>query len=66
MPEYSAEEKALMVEIMRGDIIKEKIDKARHADIKIYDAKRKRMCFQAQADADSRVEYVLYYPYCSF
>ena len=51
LPVYSSEEKALMAEILRGDQLKERSEKARNVDMKLHDAKRRRMFRAAQAAA---------------
>ena len=56
MPEYSLEEKTLMAEIMREEHLKERKEKARNVDMKAYDAKRKRMAFECQAEANRKEE----------
>ena len=51
LPTYSSEEKALMAEILREDHLKEKKEKARNVDMKLHDAKLRRMMYDAQAEA---------------
>ena len=40
-----------MADILREEQLKERTEKARKTDIKIYDAKRRRMCHEAEAKA---------------
>ena len=51
LPVYSSEEKAMMAEILRDDHLKERREKARNVDIKLHDAKLRRMFRVAQAEA---------------
>ena len=51
LPVYSYEEKALMAEILREDQLNEKREKARNEDMKLHDAKLRRMFQAAQAVA---------------
>ena len=51
LPVYSSEEKAMMAEILRDDHLKERREKARNVDIKLHDAKLRRMFRAAQAEA---------------
>ena len=51
LPVYSCEEKALMAEILRDDQLNERREKARNEDMKLHDAKLRRMFLEAQAVA---------------
>ena len=51
LPVYSCEEKALMAEILRDDQLNERREKARNVDMKLHEAKLRRMFLEAQAVA---------------
>ena len=49
-----------MAEILREDHLKERKEKAGSVDIKIYDAKRRRMLRDAEKEARKKQGYVYY------
>ena len=51
MPVYSYEEKALMAEILRDEQLNERKEKARNVDMKLHEAKLRRMFQATQAVA---------------
>ena len=58
---YTAEERELMAELYRADILREKRENAMKEDIKVYDAalRRKRMAEKTEAKLDTnRLLYV--------
>ena len=64
LPVYSYEEKALMAEILREDQLNEKREKARNEDMKLHDAKLRRMFQAAQAVAVRKERLVyIFIPY---